>query len=605
MFLGSSLLGLANVTLLNFLSNILPDQRDPDGIFDLPFNKYYDYIVVGAGSAGAIIATRLSEDPVRVLLLEAGGSDLEVEFTRIPLPWQRTFKTKVNWGFQTVPQKHSSFAAKEHKAEATRGKVLGGTGSINGMNYVRGSRHDYDQWRDEGCTGWGYDDVLPYFKKSQDVQIPELMNSSFHGTGGPLVIIETRTSPLDYLHQAAAIEKGLPVVDCNGFDQIGYCPLQANIKNGERCTSSSCFLRPVLSRWNLQVSTNSHVARVIFRNGTAKGVSVIKNGKTTRIYAKEEVILSAGVFGSPQILILSGIGPRAHLLQLGIPVKVDLPVGERMQDHMQYYFQFSTNTSINMNREKALDPQGILNYVLYRNGIQARPGNDGTIFAHLEDNEDDHLYPDLQISFKAFANENENIQCAVDEMNKRGEFGNTKRSAAVGFAVLICKLHHKSRGTVRLQSKNPLAPPLIDPQYLSYQDDVDSYVKILRFVQDFANNTAWKSIGAVFIRQEECEEFCKNLIFDTDDYWKCMIRHYARESNHQCSTCRMGAVNDPTSVVDPFLRVKGVNNLRVADASVMRNVPSANTNAASMMIGEKASDMIKEARRAKYKEETN
>ncbi|XP_071131539.1 glucose dehydrogenase [FAD, quinone]-like [Mytilus edulis] len=601
MFLGASLVALcANASLLNFLSTQLPDEKDPDGIFDQPFKKYYDYIVVGSGSAGGIIATRLSEDPVRVLLLEAGGSNLENEYTRIPLPWKRALKSKVNWGFYTVPQKYSCFASKNKKAKATRGKVLGGTGSMNGMNYVRGSRHDFDQWRNEGCVGWGYDDVLPYFKKSEDIQIPELMNSSFHGKGGPLVITEAHTSPMEFLHRSAAIEKGLPVVDCNGYNQIGYCPLQANIKDGERCTSASCFLRPVLSRSNLQVVTNSHVARVIIRNGTARGVTVMRNGRTTRVYAKEEVILSAGVFGSPQILLLSGIGPKAHLQKVGVPLKVDIPVGEGMQDHMQYYFQYSTNTSLNMNQEKALDQREIMEYVFYKKGVQTRPGNDGTIFAHLPDNENDHSYPDLQLSFKAFANEKDPIKCAVDRMNKRGEFAEQNRTASIGFAVLICKLHHKSRGTLRLKSKNPLAPPRIDPNYLSHQDDVDSYMKILRFVQHLSNNTAWKSIGTTFVRQEECTSHCKNLTFDTDDYWRCMVRHYAVESNHQVSTCRMGADNDTTAVVDPYLRVKGIKRLRVADSSVMRNIPSANTNAATMMIGEKAADMIKMSRRLKY-----
>ncbi|CAG2187254.1 unnamed protein product [Mytilus edulis] len=534
MFLGSSLVALcANASLLNFLSTQLPDEKDPEGIFDQPFKKYYDYIVVGSGSAGGIIATRLSEDPVRVLLLEAGGSNLENEYTRIPLPWKRALKSKVNWGFYTVPQKYSSFASKNKKAKATRGKVLGGTGSMNGMNYVRGSRHDFDQWRNEGC----------HFMAEEVLWLSQ--------------------KPIRHRW--------------NFF--IGLPPL----------------------RKVYQLLTVMAITRlVIIRNGTARGVTVMKNGRTTRVYAKEEVILSAGVFGSPQILLLSGIGPKAHLQKVGVPLKVDLPVGEGMQDHMQYFFQYSTNTSLNMNQEKALDQREIMEYVFYKKGVQTRPGNDGTIFAHLPDNENDHSYPDLQLSFKAFANEKDPIKCAVDRMNKRGDFAEQTRTASIGFAVLICKLHHKSRGTLRLKSKNPLAPPRIDPNYLSHQDDVDSYMKILRFVQHLSNNTAWKSIGTTFVRQEECTNHCKNLTFDTDDYWRCMVRHYAVESNHQVSTCRMGAGNDPTAVVDPYLRVKGIKRLRVADSSVMRNVPSANTNAATMMIGEKAADMIKASRRLKY-----
>ncbi|XP_076115931.1 oxygen-dependent choline dehydrogenase-like [Mytilus galloprovincialis] len=597
MFLGSSMLALyANATLFNYLSTQLPAKQDPDGIFDQPFKKYYNYIVVGAGSAGSIIATRLSEDRTNVLLLEAGGSDLENEFTRIPLQWLRILNAKENWSYDTVPQKYSFMSKDNRKTKGHCGKVLGGTSSINAMYYVRGSRHDYDKWQKEGCTGWGYDDVLPYFKKSEDIQIPELINSSYHGHGGPLVITEGHTAPLEFFHRLAAKEKGLPVTDCNGFNQIGYCAIQANVKNGERCSTASCFLRPKLHRRNLQVATNSYVRKIIIRNGEAKGVVVMRNGKKTRIYAREEVIISAGVFGSPKLLLLSGVGPRHHLEKLKIPLKADLPVGEGMQYHMQYYFQYSITTPINMNRDKAIDQQSIMDYVFYKKGIQTRSGIDGTIFARLPKNHGLDSLPDLQLTFIARAFEAENIQCAIQRMNHMGTFGKKSRSADVGFGVNICKLHHKSRGTVRLRSKNPMAPPLIDPQYLSNQDDVDSYVKVIRYMQEFANNSAWNSIGATFIRQEECTAFCKALTFDTDEYWKCMIRHYASNSSHQVSTCRMGALYDKTAVVDPYLRVKGIKNLRVADSSVMRNVPSGNTNAPTMMIGEKAADMIKMSR---------
>ncbi|VDI14878.1 Hypothetical predicted protein [Mytilus galloprovincialis] len=323
-----------------------------------------------AGSAGSVVATRLSEDyDTSVLLLEAGMSDLEPDdVTQIPSLWGSLIGSEKDWGYHSVQQKYSHFAYENERAYIAQGKVLGGSSSINAQNIVRGSRNNYDQWEHEGAVGWGYDDVLPFFRKLENATDTSYGDSTLRGLHGPINIKETTGSILQSFHQTAAKEIGFPTVDCNSDDPIGFCKNQMNVKDGKRCSTSTCYLRPALERHNLQVSLRSRVTKVLIRSNKAVGVEFIKDGKRRRILAKHEVILSAGFISSAQILMLSGIGPRKHLQQMKIPLKVDLPVGQNLYDHLLFAVQYNITAPLNINNKKASEPDRILEYIFNREG---------------------------------------------------------------------------------------------------------------------------------------------------------------------------------------------------------------------------------------------
>ncbi|XP_063407524.1 oxygen-dependent choline dehydrogenase-like [Mytilus trossulus] len=600
MFLGHSLLSYASI--INFLNTVAPPgPRDPPGVFDKPLEQYYDYIVVGSGSAGGIIATRLTEDPaVSVLLLEAGGSDLENEQTQIPLTAGNLLRSKYDWNFKTVPQKHSHKALNNRENYYPRGKMLGGSSSINGMLYMRGSRHDYDEWERQGCKGWGYSGVLPYFKKMENVTVPELKDSPYRSSGGPITIAHEKLCDLELFHQQAAAEIGYQTYDCNGGDnQTGFCQTQANIKDGQRCSTASCYLRPNMHRKNLQISLNSHVTRVLIKDKRAEGVELIKgtdNPTKHKVFARHEVILSAGSLSSPQILLLSGIGPKKQLEKLNIPVHADLPVGEYLDEHAMLFLSFSINSTLNLNSDKFSDPGTIVDYVLNKKGYLKRSSVDGNLFARIEPHSELE-HPNVQAIFVDVAFEKPGIENGYVPYNDEVKEELLKRTTTSSFDVYVHILHTRSKGTIQLATNKPSDRPIIDPKCFSNDHDVEKMLQAIRLTQKMINTTAWRSIGAKYIRLD-FTGYCGDVTYDTDDYWKCMIRNFAVAANHQTSTCRMGSPTDPTAVVDPTLKVIGISNLRVADASVMRNVPSGNTNGPSMMIGEKAADIIKKYRQS-------
>ncbi|CAG2233629.1 Uncharacterized GMC-type oxidoreductase Mb1310,Glucose dehydrogenase [FAD, quinone],Oxygen-dependent choline dehydrogenase [Mytilus edulis] len=490
----------AIASLVYFLAMILPKRKvDPPGIYEKPFKEMYDYIVVGSGSAGSVVATRLSEDCyTSVLLLEAGISDLDPDdVTQIPSLWPSLIGSEKDWGYRSVPQKYSHLAYENERAYIAQGKVLGGSSSINAQAFVRGSRNNYDQWEHEGAVGWGYDDVLPFFRKLENATDTSYGDSTLRGLHGPIVIKEITGSILQSFHQTAAMEIGFSTVDCNSDDPIGFCKNQMNVKDGKRCSTSTCYLRPALDRRNLQVSLRSRVTKVLIRNNKAVGVEFLKDGKRQRIFAKHEVILSAGFISSAQILMLSGIGPRKHLQQMKI-----------VKEHL-------------------------------------------------------------------------------------------KRVAENSFIARMFLLQPRSKGNLRLSDNSPFSSPIIDPRYLSHPEDIEDFVRGIRLMRSLEQTKAWKSIGATLVRQD-VPGHCSEQIFDSDNYWRCIGRHFLTTASHFVGTCRMGSVNDPSVVVDSRLRVIGIKNLRVADASVMRYLPSGHTNAPAMMIGEKAADMIRRDRTHRY-----
>ncbi|XP_069127740.1 uncharacterized GMC-type oxidoreductase Mb1310-like [Argopecten irradians] len=561
-------------------------------------NDTYDYIIVGAGSAGAVLVTRLSEDRGNnVLLLEAGDTGESNWFINTPLTGSLLRNSSEDWSYLTEPQQHAQFGMKDQRGCWPRGKVLGGSSALNMMVYIRGSRHDYDSWAKAGCEGWSYKDVLPYFLKSEDAQSDELKHSVFHSTGGELGVSHVGHTGLANVFLDAGQELGFKSQGCHEPDQIGFCKMEATVRGGRRASTYSEFLKSAMSRKNLHVGVNSLVAKVLIERGGAEGVEVIRDGKTVTIRARKEVILSGGAINTPQLLMLSGVGPRGHLKDIGIGVKADLPVGDNLQDHLMLYIQILTNTTLPLSAESLASVWELSDYILNKKGAFATTGIEGSAFLYNDGSitSDNGNSPDIQVHLGSAHAFTENAK-SFENMNFKEEvkdlfFSSPARPSS--FVLLPVLLHPKSRGTIRLKSKDPNYYPAIDPQYLQHSDDIDTLLKGARFAERLLDTKAMKAIDATLNTSIPMYNLCKDHKFRSDGFWKCLIQHAAVTVYHPIGTCRMGRADDNTAVVDPQLRVKGIKHLRVVDASIMRDVPSGNTNAAVIMIAEKAADMIR------------
>jgi choline dehydrogenase len=536
----------------------MPTQRD---------SIEADFVVVGAGSAGCAVAARLSEDPAtRVLLLEAGGEDRN-RWIHIPLGFGKTFADpSVNWCYETEPDP----GAADRRVFWPRGKVLGGSSSINGMVYIRGQAEDFDHWRQLGNTGWSFEDVLPYFRRSEHQMRGA---DGFHGTGGPLCVSDVAPHPICEAFIAATTELGFPRNDdFNGASQDGVGYHQTTTRNGKRCSTAVGYLRPAMQRANLNVITSALTEKILFEGRRAVGVTFRREGELSTARAAREVILCGGAVNSPQLLLLSGIGPQEHLAEFGIPVVHHLPgVGKSLQDHYSAPIKLRCRLPITVNDVMLSNARklkaGLEYYVLHR-GPLSMISSPAALFARTRP---ELASPDVKISMSPFSAE-------------RPQDGLHRFS---GFTSIAYQLRPESRGEIKLKSPDPFDAPAVYPNYLATETDQRTIVAGLKLIRRILATPRMQALIE--------EEFQPGRTAESDEELLDYARRRGGTVYHPTSTCKMG--NDPMAVVDPELRVHGVEGLRVADASIMPTVVSGNTNAATIMIGEKVADMVRQPRR--------
>jgi choline dehydrogenase len=518
----------------------------------------YDYIIVGAGSAGCVLAGRLSENrEVSVLLLEAGGPDSHREI-RIPAAFSKLFKSQADWNYTTEAQTNLH----GRQLYWPRGKVIGGSSSINAMIYIRGNRRDYDDWEQLGNPGWGYRDVLPYFKKAEDQQHGA---SEFHGVGGPLRVEDLRTvNPLSRAFVDAAGEVGIPGNDdFNGREQEGAGCYQVTQKRGRRWSAADAYLRPARSRANLTVLPHAHVTQILLANNRATGVEYVRDGREHSVQAEREVLLCGGAVNSPQLLLLSGIGPARELEELGVEVALDLPgVGAHLQDHMFLPVAYKCKRPITLAKAETL--LSFLNYALFRRGMLTSCVAEAGAFLRTRPDAD---RPNLQYHFGPVYYLNHGFD----------------RPPGHGFSIGPTLIRPESRGRIRLRTTFPMDPPIIEPNYLSHDSEIETFVAGIELARRIAAAHAFDEFRG--------DEYLPGKDVKSRGEIAGYVRDAAETTYHPAGTCKMGA--DAMAVVDSQLRVRGVENLRVVDASVMPIVTSGNTNAPVMMIAEKAADLIR------------
>lgn len=524
----------------------------------------FDYVIIGAGSAGCVLANRLTEDrDVNVLLLEAGGPDKKQEI-QIPAAFNKLFKSECDWAYETEPQPHLH----NRKIFWPRGKVLGGSSSINAMIYSRANRADHDRWSELGIEGWGYDDILPFYKKSEH---NERWSNQYHRQGGEWNIADLRcVNPLTHKFVEAAQQSGIPLTeDFNGAEQEGAGYFQVTQKNGKRHNAAAAFLTPVLSRPNLAVKTGAHVTRILFEKGRAVGVEFIQNGKTEQVRVNREVLLSGGAINSPQTLMLSGVGPANHLRETNIPVAVDLPgVGQNLQDHALIGVECQCKEPVSL--YKADNLKNILNYLVFKKGPLTSNIAEAGAFIKTSaaiKTRAELAVPDIELIF-------------APTFYMESGFKNPELH---GFAIGVVPQHPESRGALHLRSNDPFAAPMIQPNYFAAESDMASTVEGVKAAREIFGQKMFASFRG--------REWWPGDQATTDEAIAEHVRQTSETLYHPVGTCKMG--KDSLAVVDEHLRVHGVEGLRVVDASVFPLQITGHTNALTIAIAEKAADLIR------------
>ena len=525
-----------------------------------------DYIIVGAGSAGCAMAYRLAEAGKSVLVIEHGGTDAG-PFIQMPgaLSYPMNMK-RYDWGYQSEPEPHLG----GRRLACPRGKVIGGSSSINGMVYVRGHARDYDHWRDQGCDGWGYADVLPYFKRMESWHDGgHGGDAGWRGTDGPLHVSRgRRDNPLVRAFVEAGKEAGYPEThDYNGHQQEGFGPFEMTVWKGQRWSAANAYLRPALKHDNCDL-VRGLVTRVVMEEGRAVGVEVVIKGRKEVVRARAEVILAASSINSPKILMLSGIGPAAHLAEHGIPVVADRAgVGQNLQDHLELYIQMAASQPVSLYKYWNLMGKAWVGarWLLNKSGPGASNQFESCGFIRSAAGVD---YPDIQFHF---------LPIAVRYDGKAAAEGH-------GFQAHVGPMRSPSRGAVTLRSANPADDPVIRFNYMSEAQDWEDFRKCIRLTREIFAQDAF----APYVRHE----IQPGAAVQSDDELDDFIREHAESAYHPCGTCKMGRASDPMAVVDPEGRVIGVEGLRVADSSLFPRITNGNLNAPSIMVGEKIADAV-------------
>ncbi|EDV38476.1 uncharacterized protein Dana_GF19424 [Drosophila ananassae] len=597
---------LLNKGLVEERPDIVDEAHRVRSIYIEKLRDSYDFVVIGGGSAGCVLAARLSENPAwSVLLLEAGGDEpLLIDLPQMYPVFQRS---PWDWKYSTEPSDRYCLAMEDQRCFWPRGKVLGGCSSINAMMYIRGNRRDYDHWSELGNPGWDYANVLHYFRKTEDMRVPGYEHNPYHGHGGPISVERYRfPSPLLNIFMQAAHQLGLvhPDGDFNGRSQTGFAPPHGTLRDGLRCSANKGYIRRSWQRPNLDIVLKAFVERILFEPETQRAVGVLFEyglGKH-RVLANREVILSAGAIASPQLLMVSGVGPREQLEPLGIPVVQHLPgVGGNLQDHIStsaaiYTFDAKQNRHLSFIVPEMLNEEAVADFLQGRESFfYAMPVSEvmGFFSTRYQDPRQD--WPDVQLFLGSYG-----YGADGGMIGRRGaaitldNFADTFEPMIYqdSFVIAPLVMRPRSRGYLQLLSKDPKIHPRIHANYYDDPHDMAVMVEGLKMAHRLTQTPVMRAINATMNIYEWRN--CPEVEYLSDAFWECLARFYSQTIYHPVGTCKMAPLSDPSGVVDPRLRVRGVRNLRVIDASIMPTIPTGNTNAPTLMLAERGADIIKQ-----------